>query len=447
MSQISLLQQQPTEFNVAYPTRTLLLRFATVFLGISFFLAEHSLKKEFPAEEVDAKQTFSISRQIGIASVGVLGCILLVARGGRPLVFNNALAKMILALGAVCLLSILWSDDIAFTIRRLGGAVLCFIGVLGFCRQFSPRDLCKMVLVLSVAYVCAGVASELGGIGYSMEAARYRFGGTVNPNLQGIYCALIGLSALCLLQGSTGNRWKLRGLFLFGVAFLLLTGSRTALYSFLLAVAAHWWLSSSPRSKALLLTGVPALLALLVLGYELFVGNATVRFLEVITVGRDVETLSTMTSRIPVWNELIHYIGERPLLGYGYQGFWAGDRLNQFAESLGWAAQSSHNAYLETILSVGLIGGTLHILIVIFGVFRSSRYYRDTADLGFGFVFALIAFATVHSFAESAFSKPLFPCMIFVTGLSMLAFQPYAWRLDAIKRRRFSHGIPGNSTP
>ena len=425
MSQGMRLGQAPAEVNGFFPTHALLLCAATVGLGASFFLAEHSLRPEAPtspSEAFETVQTVSRSRQVGIVSVGFLGCLLLVARGGRPLVFDTTLSKLILALGALCLVSVLWTDDVAFTVRRLCSALLCFTGVLGVCRQFRPRDLCRMVLIISFAYLCVGICVELLGPGYRIPGARYRFGGTVNPNLQGMYCALLSLSAACLYSKATSRLWTLRGMFVLGVAFLLLTGSRTALYSFLVAIASYWWLTSSWHTRALALTGLPTLVASLILLGHL-AGTDSNRFLSVITMGRDLETMSTMTKRIPVWSELLGYIGMRPLLGYGYQGFWHGDRVLEMGAATGWAATGAHCAYLETILSVGLIGGALHILAILIGICRARRCFLQTVDVGYGFIFALLVFGTVHSLAESAFAKPLFPGMIFVCGLSMLAFQ------------------------
>jgi exopolysaccharide production protein ExoQ len=431
--------------NRAYPARLTFFCFVTIGLGISFLFAEHSLQSESSSLALEADQTLSRSRQFGIISLGLLGCLLLLARGGQPLVYDNALARVILSLGVFCLASVLWSEDVSFTIRRLGSAVCCFLCAIGLCRQFLPSDLCKMALIISLAYLCAGVGIELLGLGYVMGGPRYRFGGTVNPNLQATYCALIGLSAVCLHRRAIRGQWILRGMLALAVVFLILTGSRTALYSFVLAVASYWWLTTMPLAKILTLTGLSVVFAMSVLLYELFAGNATSQFMGLLSVGRDAETVSTMTGRVPIWTMLLPYVSERPLLGYGYQGFWGGDRLLEMIAVVGWAPASAHNAVLETVLSLGLIGGVLHVLAIAIGINRSSRYFLQTADAGYGFIFALLVFASVHSLAESAFSKPLFPCMIFATGLSMLAFQREPRQLRPGVPMRFAQSTPGRS--
>jgi exopolysaccharide production protein ExoQ len=138
-----------------------------------------------------------------------------------------------------------------------------------------------------------------------------------------------------------------------------------------------------------------------------------------------------MNGRLPLWSALIEAVSARPFLGSGYQGFWRSEEFFELMDRAGWMTESAHNAFLDTMLSVGLIGGALHILVVIVGIHLVRRHFMQTADGGYGFVLAVLVFATVHSLTESTFAKPLFPAMIFVTGLSMLAFQ----------RRCDSHGV------
>lgn len=423
MSQVSI-NLPPRALTASGNRRVLLFFFATLGLGLAFFLAEHSLQPEALDSVEDGDQTVSRSRQLGIATVGLLGCILLVLKNGHRLILNTPLAKLIVALVVLCLASFLWTVDAPFTFRRSVAAILCFAGVLGICRQFRPIELCVMTLVVSCGFLSAGVLIELLGRGYMMEGGRYRFGGTVNPNLQSTYCAYISLAALCLQAQAKTNRLVLRGILVLGVAFLLLTGSRTGLYSLVAAVGALWWLSTSLRVKALMISVLPVLALVCVLVYEILVGETTSRLLEIVSMGRDVKTISTMTSRVPVWHEIFHFIGDRPLLGYGYQGFWGGDRLVEMSDRAGWGAASAHNAFLETILSVGLIGGLLHFMILTCGLSVAKNRLLQTGDAGFAFIFTILVFALVHSLAESAFAKPLFPCMILASGLAMLAFQP-----------------------
>lgn len=348
-----------------------------------------------------------------------------VVRGGNLLRLESAEAKLIVTFCILCVISVLWSHELSFTLRRLASAVFCFLCVLGICRRFRPDELCILTLWICLLFLLLSIFVEASGNGFRMSSARYRFGGAVHPNMQGAYCSLLCLAAICLQRNGGRLKWLYRALFFVGLVFLLLTGSRTALYAFVGAAGSLWWISSTPRVRTLAITVGPACLMTIIVIFEIAVGTSANGFLGFITMGRDVNSISTMTSRTPVWNELMRAISEQPLLGYGYQSYWSGDRALEMVGRAGWGAESAHNAYLETILSIGLLGGALQILAVSIGAIRSHKLYRRTACAGYGFIFAILMFGGIHSMAESTFSKPLFPCIVFVAGLAMIAFQTH----------------------
>ena len=397
---------------------------AVLALATVFFLAEQSLHPVHESPSMtQVSQGPSLSRQIGIVMAGCLGSLMLVAPRGIRLGLGSVEAKLIVAFCVLCVLSVFWSDDLVFTLRRLASAVLCFLCVLGICRRFRPAELCFLTLLVCLAFLFLSILVEVSGNGFRMTSARYRFGGAVHPNMQGAYCSLICLASICLQRSSGRKRWLYRAVFCIGLVFLVLTGSRTACYAFFGAGGALWWISSTPRVRTLTITAVPVGLMLLIVVYEIVVGTSADGFLGFIAMGRDVNSMSTMTSRTPVWNELMRAISEQPLFGYGYQSYWSGDRSLEMTGRAGWGAESAHNAYLETILSIGLVGGALQVFAVLAGALRSRQLYLRTANAGYGFIFAVLMFGSIHSMAESTFSKPLFPCIVFVTGLAMIAFQ------------------------
>jgi exopolysaccharide production protein ExoQ len=61
-----------------------------------------------------------------------------------------------------------------------------------------------------------------------------------------------------------------------------------------------------------------------------------------------------LTTRVPMWEDMLSMVKD-PLLGYGYESFWLGPRLNYMREIWGMEHQA-HNGYLEMYLNMGLIG-------------------------------------------------------------------------------------------
>ena len=75
-----------------------------------------------------------------------------------------------------------------------------------------------------------------------------------------------------------------------------------------------------------------------------------------VLMGREEEgKADTLTNRVPLWNECLEYIEQRPWLGYGYDSFWTPHRVFLISQHQGWEIPHSHNGYIEMLLSLGLI--------------------------------------------------------------------------------------------
>ena len=91
------------------------------------------------------------------------------------------------------------------------------------------------------------------------------------------------------------------------------------------------------------------------------------------------------------------YIPERPVLGYGYWGFWNGASSESQAveRATGSPIMYSHNGYLEMLLNLGVVG--LFLTMVFLGAGMKRTYFwaerdRSTAahwPLAFLFYFLL----------------------------------------------------------
>ena len=354
--------------------------------------------------------------------MGLLGCLLLVVSQGRRFALRNSLSVVVSLYVGLCLASLIWADTTDMSLKRFLMSFLCVLGVMGICRHFSPSELCKIVLLISFTYLCIGVVVELLGLGVARiaEGGRYRFGGTMHTNAQAVNCAFLCITSGCLLRGATRWRGALLGIFMAGLVFLVLTGSRGALYSLLLAGAAYWWLNSSGHSRALGLTAFPAL-ATFVLLASLMLGVQTDQFVEITQLGRDRASVSTMTGRFPLWAELFGYVQTRPLLGYGYQSFWNLDRYVELAATRGWIPTHSHSAYLDTILSVGLVGACLYLLAIVMGLRLAYKYHAQTGDAGYRFFMIVLLMVPIYSITESRYAAPsCFYSMIFFSALFFL---------------------------
>ena len=188
----------------------------------------------------------------------------------------------------------------------------------------------------------------------------------------------------------------------------------------LCGISAAWYLVASRDKQTVVGFGLPAvvcagLAVLLLLGAELTSSaTAAAQF------GRGAETdLITLNGRVPLWTSLVEQVAERPLLGYGYQGFWTPDRIYEVSIEQEWTVPSAHSVFLDVLLSTGLLG------VAIFGMGTFVTFRRimkrclETTDPADGFVFAAFVYAFAGGFFESGFSQPngFEP---FITGVALL---------------------------
>jgi len=65
-----------------------------------------------------------------------------------------------------------------------------------------------------------------------------------------------------------------------------------------------------------------------------------------------------LSGRTEIWNYVLSYVSERPVLGYGYSGFWAGvsPESDAIDRAMGIMIMYSHNGLLEILLTLGAVG-------------------------------------------------------------------------------------------
>lgn len=94
-----------------------------------------------------------------------------------------------------------------------------------------------------------------------------------------------------------------------------------------------------------------------------------------------------LTGRGEFWPQLVEKITERPILGYGFEGFWLpwkGD-LNPaitIFNSNFYVPHHAHNGFLDLALSLGLLGlalFTIACFVCIFYIYQNIRDHRNFA--------------------------------------------------------------------
>lgn len=400
-----------------------------VVLGAVFFVKEHDLRvsqyEQYAPWAASSEATPSggnVAKGLAVGLVALLGTYYLV-RGDRPLRLGGTLSLLLAFYCAWATASVAWSIDPALTVRRLAVAAFCVIGALGIARRHAPRDLAAIAMVVMGAYLAIGVAAEAALGTFRPLSAGYRFAGTLHPNSQGFFMATFCLAAFCLARDAPRHRKWLLAAMALGFCFLLLTRSRTAMAGLALGLAAVWFVGASNRARLYGMAAAVWVICTAALTVSLLGLDVQEQALRAVMLGRQ-EQSEALTGRLPIWTELTRYVQQRPLTGYGYESFWTAEHIEDVSEDVQWLFREAHSAYLDAVLSVGLIGAAALLMIVLLGIYRAAAAYRAAGDPGHGFTLGLMAVGLVNAALESGIIGANFVSLLIGCGLVQLATAP-----------------------
>ena len=81
----------------------------------------------------------------------------------------------------------------------------------------------------------------------------------------------------------------------------------------------------------------------------------------------------TASGRTYIWEGSLLLIRRRPLLGYGVYGVWRTPVAWEVIARAGWNVPSSHNAYIEILLYLGLVGLVIYAALLLTFVIFCAR--------------------------------------------------------------------------
>jgi O-antigen ligase len=373
----------------------------------------------------DATTTGSLGNQLLVLSFALLGAVHLPQ--AIPALRARRESRILFGVLGVYLLwsaaTILWSDDIALSIRRLGILILVLIGAIGlgtgFYAQSHERTLriARHVQWAAWTAVATLVASRLWNSNLLdlldpdwMLKSDTRIEFYVFPVSYGLVAALVLYPFGKMKQTLT--------VLMFGLVLILLKG-RTMLAG---AVAASL-LVSARLSRHLLWRGISFALGLLLalLQVDLAAGGRIFRWfvdlvadgfpslVHYLTIGHGIDDLVNLSGRVPLWQTLWPYFWDNPLAGHGFGAFWNASRFEAIDPEAGWLAVAAHNGFLDELLATGIIGLVL-ILIFWFVCIRVSLRLATEDERGsslvFGWLVLFLLFNSMSSLLQCPFLSP-----------------------------------------
>jgi exopolysaccharide production protein ExoQ len=131
------------------------------------------------------------------------------------------------------------------------------------------------------------------------------------------------------------------------------------------------------------------------LGFTLLVTNSD-------SVMGAVGRSSNLTGRTEIWALVLSFIPQRPILGYGYDGFWLGasPESSVVDRIMRWSVTYSHNGYLEQLLNLGVVGLAVTLTFLGIGMKRTLDFSERCHSFTVVWPLAFLVYFILHNTAE-----------------------------------------------
>jgi O-antigen ligase len=377
--------------------------------------------------------------------------------GARAATVRHPLAWLVTAYWLIIVLTVpfaMW-PGLAFGIVRsfLPGVVL-LLAMLMCARDHRSAFILQAGIVLVVAAYAL----------YAMTLGRITGAGRLDPG-SGMYdsndmAAMLALTFPLAIGLARTQRGKMRllmaGAGLLLVAVILASGSRGGLLGLGIG-AAVFALGMKGSARLAAVAGIAVATA----GLWTFSPSFQAR-VESMANLEDDYNLTDEVGRKAVWERGRQYFRENPVLGVGAGNFPVAEgeyfRVT-YVGLRGGKWSSAHNAYIQAYAELGILGGTLFVAMLLYGVLRGWRLWRGVRLLGGGLAHrpellaGLAAFMMSGTFLSHAYFLPLLTLLgliAVVDGAVSALTAPRAAR--TVVRARTGGavegaGLPGHSLP
>jgi exopolysaccharide production protein ExoQ len=363
----------------------------------------------------------SRTREIALLSLGFFAIVVLArSRTHVCLRSTRLVGWMVLSFVAWAFLSFFWAEDMALTFKRLMVFAILCIASAAVARRLSLREIILWILLSTSLFLLTSIFAEIVFGSFQPFASGYRLGGTLHPNGQGIDCGLLVLSAVAAADLEILRRTFFRICALVGFLLLILTQSRTALAALALALAAYYAAVCSKRTKI-----TAAFVLSIVFGISLIASGGALfsSFKSAITLQRDDAGIGSFNGRLGLWKDLGYFIERRPVVGYGYGGFWTPTHINVISAEEKWPVPEGHSAYLDCLLTLGFVGLVVYAFLLFAGIARTFRFQRVSRSPALAFCGAVLVFSALIGFLESGVTSPsltMFLCMVILVQIGFV---------------------------
>jgi O-antigen ligase len=305
-----------------------------------------------PAQEISLSPLGGsiVDNLLNLISYAILFYFLILYWKGFLYVITRGKLQFLLL--AIILFSLLWSEDLGTSLTYIRGLIRIYLLAIYLAMRYSLRE--QMRLIACGLGTAASLSIFFSALmpGYIHKA----------PELAGMWSGIFGhknelgymmawSAGVFLHLGLSINRyrwlmWVLCGI---SICLIILSRSTTSLTIILAMVLLLPFYKLLKQNNYKLQAIMSIIVLMLLISSSIFITNNAEG-----VVGASGKDL-TFSGRSDLWEMIIAKIWERPLLGYGFYGFWTTSAASNLRATLNWAS-NAHNGFLELLLELGFLG-------------------------------------------------------------------------------------------
>src|SRR5215467_186383 len=324
------------------------------------------------------------------------------------------------ALVALAFTSCLWTETPALSFRRCGAVAGTTLFGLALAIKLTPEQQLRLLswIFRTIAILSLACVILLPSYGIS-DTGDWRgvFG------FKNFFGSQMAVSLLIEWQLPTNTRWSKvlnRAALLLSAFLLISSNSITSMMALVGAfVLVRIYRFAIFRLRMPLYATVVTTSLTAALGFVL-VAPRSAAFAALI--GRSAD----LTGRTEIWRWVISFVQEHPILGYGYAGFWTESASATLGRAIG-AHMYAHNGYLDTLLTLGLLGLLLAVVFLSTGLKRALNWLVQEESHTSLWPLAFLSFFLFYNLGEGTIFMQHLQwalCVAVVAGSDLLLFEP-----------------------
>lgn len=380
--------------------------------------------------QVSAEESSNIVNQISFTLLAILGVACAVSHGGAAARAYLRPSWLLLLLWMTIGVVYSANPDVSMRAFRFTLVVLTIAGTILLLptdrRQFARLLGTAALIVLLVCYaglvVYPDIAIHSAGDALEPEHAGAWRGLFDHKNIAGAIMVILTLVGIFVIEsGAKRLGWAVT---LLAGTFLFFTGSKTSmgLGPFVVIVGLICARIGSLWLRAVLALGPLAVLLAATVG--------SVVYKPIDDIVQAVSPGQTFTGRTEIWKFAIDRLWQRPIFGFGFEGFWQSDfvlyaEIGENETGIAQGMVHGHNGYVDLAIGLGIPGLILGLVVLILLPLRDHHRVirtpenKSMAELFFRIWLFAIYSACLESFFFRRADPVWFALLVAVIGLRL----------------------------